>query len=161
MKPILTFSVLLTALLLFGLPGAALAQDPTPVIPDDDVNAIAREMYCPVCENIPLDVCGTQACHQWREQIRQMLAEGMTEAQIKDSFARQYGDQVLATPPAEGFNWLVYIVPPVLIAIGAGVVVVALRNWRRVESPAEAGGPADEVDAHYVERLEEELRKRG
>jgi cytochrome c-type biogenesis protein CcmH len=40
------------------------AQQPTPS--DDQVNAIARQLYCPVCENTPLDVCPTTACHQWR-----------------------------------------------------------------------------------------------
>ena len=38
----------------------ALAQD-APVT-DDEVNEVARDLYCPVCENTPLDVCPTQAC---------------------------------------------------------------------------------------------------
>ena len=62
--------------LLFALP--ALAQDTPPIDPDidtsaitdDQVNAIANQLYCPVCENIPLDTCGTLACEDWREEIR-------------------------------------------------------------------------------------------
>ena len=43
--------------------GAAFAQEATPIpVTDDQVNAIAHDLYCPVCENTPLDVCGTQAC---------------------------------------------------------------------------------------------------
>jgi cytochrome c-type biogenesis protein CcmH/NrfF len=49
------------------------AQQPIPS--DDEVNAIARQLFCPICENTPLDVCPTQACHDWRELIRQMLAK--------------------------------------------------------------------------------------
>ncbi len=140
----------------------ARAQEATPIIPDDEVNAIAAEMYCPVCENIPLDVCGTQACHQWRELIRQRLAEGWTEQQIKDDFVRQYGDRVLAEPPAEGFNWLVYIMPPVVILAGIFLLVRLLRLWRATPHPVQAGGGDDpDVDERYVRRLEEELRKRG
>jgi len=41
------------------------AQKPTPS--DDEVNAIARQLFCPICQNIPLDVCPTQACADWRE----------------------------------------------------------------------------------------------
>ena len=52
----------------------AFAQSPTPS--DDDVNRIAHQLYCPVCENVPLDVCGTQACAQWRELIREKLGQG-------------------------------------------------------------------------------------
>ena len=42
------------------------AQGSTPT--DDEVNAIARQLYCPVCENTPLDVCPTDACKEWREE---------------------------------------------------------------------------------------------
>ncbi|MDP1779752.1 MAG: cytochrome c-type biogenesis protein CcmH, partial [Anaerolineales bacterium] len=59
----------------------AFAQDNVPT--DDEVNAIAQQLYCPVCENTPLDVCPTEACRQWRELIRLQLSQGMTEAEIK------------------------------------------------------------------------------
>ena len=78
---------------------------------DDDVNAVAKQLFCPVCENIPLDTCGTAACEQWRGIIREKLSEGWTEDQIKNYFVEQYGDRVLAEPPAQGFNWVVYLVP--------------------------------------------------
>lgn len=152
--------VLLGAAILTFSP--ARAQEDTPVIPDDEVNAIAAQMYCPVCENIPLDVCGTQACHQWRELIRQRLSEGWTEQQIKDDFVRQYGDRVLAEPPAEGFNWLVYIIPPAVILAGILLLIRLLRLWRSTPHPVQArGGDVPEVDERYVRRIEEELRKRG
>jgi cytochrome c-type biogenesis protein CcmH len=88
----------------------AFAQQPTPS--DDEVNAIAQQLFCPVCENTPLDVCDTEACRQWRDLIRQMLAEGKTETEIKQYFADNYGVRVLSEPPVAGFNWLAYIVPP-------------------------------------------------
>src|SRR3972149_667152 len=85
---------------------ASVAVQPPPPS-DDEVNAIAHQLYCPVCENVPLDVCPTQACDQWRSTIRDKLAQGWSEAQIKDYFVEQYGARVLATPPASGLNWLV------------------------------------------------------
>src|SRR5512147_940469 len=81
----------------------ALAQSGTPS--DDEVNAIARKLYCPVCESTPLDVCPTQACKEWRELIRTMLAEGKTEDEILQHFVDQYGARVLAEPPKEGGFW--------------------------------------------------------
>ena len=72
-------------LLLIALTSVALAQNGTPPAPTpaarqqvtaDDVNRIAKQMYCPVCENEPLDACRTAACQQWRAQIGQMLSEG-------------------------------------------------------------------------------------
>jgi cytochrome c-type biogenesis protein CcmH len=137
--------------------GTSLAQQPTPS--DDAVNAIAKQLYCPVCENIPLDVCPTQACAQWRDLIREKLAAGWSERQIKDYFVEQYGDRVLGTPPTHGLNWFVYVSPPVAILAGAYILYSVLNSWR---NPTGSGAklpippPADE----YVSRLEEEVRKR-
>src|SRR5512143_1056956 len=125
-------ATLLTLLLALLLASAAFAQDTPPSPSDDQVNAIARQLYCPVCENIPLDVCGTQACAQWRELIREKLAAGWSEAQIKQYFVDQYGDRVLGAPPARGLNWLVYIVPPLAILAGVYILYRAMRSWRQV-----------------------------
>jgi cytochrome c-type biogenesis protein CcmH len=141
--------------------GGALAQVTNPQPPSDDqVNAIARELYCPVCENIPLDVCGTQACAQWRELIREKLSQGWNEAQIKQYFVDQYGDRVLATPPARGLNWLVYIVPPVAILAGIFILYRAFQSWRQPVVPEiQPEAPSVQAD-EYAMRLEEELSKR-
>lgn len=127
---------------------------------DDQVNAIAKQLYCPVCENIPLDVCPTQACAQWRELIREKLSAGWTEAEIKTYFVAQYGDRVLASPPATGLNWLVYIIPPLVIIAGAYILYRALLAWRQAppELP-DQNQPEDEADDEYVARIEEELRR--
>jgi cytochrome c-type biogenesis protein CcmH len=156
-KITLTLCIIISVLTLLLLPGTVAAQGGEPT--DDEVNAIAKQLYCPVCENIPLDVCPTQACAQWREIIRQKLVEGWTEDQIKQYFVDQYGDRVLATPPARGLNWLVYVLPPVVIVLGAYVLFRAVRGWRQppvTEAPVPSTAPEDP----YIVRLEEELEKR-
>ncbi len=171
MNPILKthnkrFSIILMAALFLSLalPHIAAAQDPTPSA--DDVNAIAKQLYCPVCENIPLDACSTQACVQWRGIIRDKLAEGWSEKEIKQYFVDQYGDRVLAEPPREGLNWLVYIVPPVAFLAGAYLLFKSFRTWRTaasdeviVEKRNISTMTKSEIDA-YVLQLEEELRNR-
>jgi cytochrome c-type biogenesis protein CcmH len=151
---------------------AATAQQSTPS--DDDVNAIARQLYCPVCENTPLDVCPTTACHQWRELIRQMLAEGKSEAEIKQYFVDYYGARVLSEPPVTGINWFVYIVPPVAFLAGVTLLFLAFRTWKRKPQLDQAidqnppGGldsaspkePDITGDEKYITRLEDELKKR-
>ncbi len=159
-------TVWLVLLLLSGLfsLGQASAQAPTPS--DDQVNAVARQLYCPVCENIPLDVCPTQACAQWRELIREKLAQGWSDTQIKQYFVAQYGDRVLGTPPAHGLNWLVYLLPPIAILIGVFILFRAFQTWRAPAQPANPAGtvlpsnPGVEKDDEYIRRLEDELRKR-
>ncbi len=153
--------ILLPLLLALLFTGTALAQDTVPPPPSDDqVNAIAKQLYCPVCENIPLDVCGTQACAQWRELIREKLSQGWSEAQIKKYFVDQYGDRVLATPPAHGLNWLVYLVPPVAIVAGFYILYRALKAWKQPPPQATGEPPVSSQSDEYILRLEEELKKR-
>lgn len=159
----LSFTFLLAALLAILLPLESVqAQDLPPQGPtDDEVNAIAKQLYCPVCENIPLDVCPTQACAQWRELIREKLAAGWAEDEIKTYFVAQYGDRVLAQPPASGLNWLVYIIPPLAIIGGIYILYRALRAWSQpAQDIAEDVPQVEPDDDDYVARIEEELRQR-
>ncbi len=145
----------LASLLLAGV-GTVQAQDEQPT--DDQVNTVAKGLYCPVCENVPLDVCPTPACKQWRDTIRDQLAQGWTKGQIEQFFVDQYGDRVLGTPPATGLNWLVYLLPPLVFVAGAVILAGVFRGWRKpLVSTIESASPDDP----YLDRVEEELRRRG
>jgi cytochrome c-type biogenesis protein CcmH len=148
-------------LIAMGLAGVRIslvsAQNKTPVT-DDQVNEVARQLYCPVCENIPLEVCSTTACAQWRDLIREKLGQGWTADQIKEYFVTQYGDRVLAQPPKRGLNWLIYVVPPIVILVALVLLVRSMRKMHTSSSvpPVSASPSADE----YLTRVEEELRQR-
>ena len=151
--------VLLFTLVLAGLLTTSVsAQGPTPT--DDEVNRIAKQLYCPVCESTPLDVCPTEACRQWRDLIRTMLAEGKNEEEIKQYFVAQYGVRVLSEPP----NRLVtYLVPAVAILLGVLMLLRGFQMWMKpsvteadVENMEQEAGPATDP---YIARLEEELKK--
>jgi cytochrome c-type biogenesis protein CcmH len=130
MRKISTF---LFSLILFGLmimpTSLVVAQEPTPVT-DDQVNEVASQLYCPVCENISLDVCATTACAQWRDLIRSKLEAGWSKDQIEAYFATQYGDRVLAAPPKRGMNWLVYILPPAVVLLGLVFLTRSVQRMR-------------------------------
>ena len=155
-------SVLLIIILLCLLPfGGVFAQESDPSYPsDNDVNVIASQLYCPVCENVPLDVCGTQACAQWRELIREKLVEGWTEEQIKEYFSTQYGDRVLAEPPARGLNWLVYVIPPLVFIAGVIFLYRGFIAWRKMGDDEDITeiDSEPEIEDEYITRLEEELK---
>ena len=163
---VLTFGIL--ALLAAARAAQAQGATPPPGTPqsgaqatptDNDVNRVARQMYCPVCENIPLDVCPTKACADWRETIREKLAAGWTDQQIMDYFVTQYGERVLANPSARGFNILLWVIPPVVLVGGVIFLWFFFRRAARQASlapPAEPTAPTDK----YVAELEKELEKR-
>ena len=126
---------LVLALLLALLPAVALAQDDG-TITDDEVNEVAKDLYCPVCESTPLDVCPTQACADWRELIRTKLAAGETRQDVLDYFARQYGDGVLADPPRHGASLVVLWVLPVLVVLLGALLFARLLRSMRATGPA-------------------------
>lgn len=153
------FALLLAVCISLSAAKLALAQQPTPS--DNEVNVIAKQLFCPVCENVPLDVCPTQACEQWRDLIREKLAEGWDEERIKSYFVEQYGARVLASPPAEGLNWLAYLVPPIAILSGAYILFRAMKSWQKPAPEVVEQNELPEVpDDEYIARLEEELRRR-
>jgi cytochrome c-type biogenesis protein CcmH len=131
MKPNILFSLafILAASLLAVV--VVRAQEGEPRVPtDDEVNAIAKKLYCPVCPNTPLDVCETQACKDWRAQIRDQLAAGWNEQQIMDYFVQQYGERVLGEPQRSGFSSMVWVLPLIAVLMGLVIVWQVLRSWR-------------------------------
>lgn len=149
---------ILLVLIAFVFAKPAFAQDKFPT--DDDVNKVAKQLYCPVCESTPLDVCPTEACRQWREVIRTMLADGKSEAEIKQYFATQYGVRVLNVPPNP---WLTYFVPGVVILIGAALLFRGFQLWRKplatASTPVQEEAPPVQQD-EYLAKMEAELKKR-
>jgi cytochrome c-type biogenesis protein CcmH len=161
-----TFFSILFLFSLLALAVAPVLAQGAETVTDDDVNEVAREIYCPVCESTPLDVCQTQACADWRELIRTKLAEGETQQEIFQYFADQYGDRVLARPPASGINLLVWLWP--VVAFGAGAFIFS-RYLRGLRAAAGEGGAAVEetavspetpADDDYAARIEQELQKK-
>lgn len=145
--------------------GTVQAQDGAGTVSDDEVNAVARELYCPTCESTPLDVCPTQTCSDWRELIRQQLAEGQSKEEILDYFLANFGPQVLKEPPQEGFNLAVWVVPVVLIAVSGVFFALYLRRLKvagTVTPPATPSAPsaaATPLDP-YRDQIERELLNR-
>src|SRR5919106_6652515 len=152
----LLFAILL-ALAFTLMPRAAFAQGPTPT--DDEVNRIAKQLYCPVCESTPLDVCPTEACRQWRELIREMLTQGKSEAEIKQYFVEHYGPQVLNEPPNRLAS---YLVPVAAFLLGTFLLFRGFQMW--IKPPITEAGPtpaeqeAKLVHDPYIAKLEEELK---
>lgn len=141
---------------------SASAQEPTPTPASrpaaDDVNRVAAQLYCPVCENEPLDVCQTPACVQWKAQIAQYLREGRSDDEIVQIFVDQFGLRVKADPLAE--TPILWMGPIVAAIVGAIVAVRIIRRmtWRgqAAESPpASSTSTGDE----YEDRVERELKQ--
>jgi cytochrome c-type biogenesis protein CcmH len=139
-------------------------------ITPNEVNDVARELWCPLCSGVRLDACELKACDQMKEVIAIKLAEGEDTDSIRDYFVAQYGPQVLGEPPWEGFNWLAWTLPFVVLALGGYFLWNTLRRMvrpaptaatasgaRQGTNPAQVDGPDDE----YGRKLAEELKRYG
>lgn len=137
------------------------AQGKEPDFPtDNDVNAIAKQLYCPVCPNTPLDVCETKACQDWRAQIKDQLIDGWSEEEIIDYFVEQYGERVLAEPKRSGFTSLLWIFPVIGIILGIFIVWQILLTWRSAQKTQTIPRtPEHQISREILNQIEEELKE--
>lgn len=138
---------------------SASAQQPEPNV-DDRVMQISKGLYCPVCVGVPLDVCETQACVQWRALIREKLLAGESEEQIRQYFIAQYGERVLGAPPPEGFNLSAYILPAFALLLGAIILFWTARGWLKRPPASNVPVAVSRVSGEYAERIARELKAR-
>ena len=147
--------------LLLALILTASAQDNA--VSDNAVNSVAQKMYCPVCENIPLDECQTRACIDWKEEIRVQLAAGQSEQAVIESFVRRFGDQVVGVPQDPILRALTALVPllSALLAIAVGIATfIRFGQHRQLTMAQESQPTAGATEEQSRKRLEEDLLAR-
>jgi cytochrome c-type biogenesis protein CcmH len=150
----------IAAISLFIAVNRVSAQEPKPTPSDDEVLAVAKKLYCPVCPNTPLDVCETQACQDWRAQIKDQLGQGWTEQQILDYFVAQYGERVLAEPQRSGFTSLVWVLPIIAALLGCVIVWQVLKNWKSQNAkPVSVNNTLQGISPETLARIEKELKE--
>jgi cytochrome c-type biogenesis protein CcmH len=109
-----------------------LADDPAL---EDAMLRIANDLRCLVCQNETIAASHADLAVDLRNQIRQQLRAGRTEAQIKEYMVDRYGDFVLYRPPMKPLTWALWIGPFVLLAAMLVWYVRLLRRRARVAPP--------------------------
>lgn len=150
--------LLLVLGLFFAIPSFAQTD-----VTDDDVNRVAHELFCPTCESIPVDVCPTEVCTDWRNEIRRQLEAGATDEEILDYFAARYGTGVLANPPAEGLGIFFWIGPILVVVLG---LFIFGRQMQKLQTEAKSKSidnsetaPTQSTGDPYRDRIEQELNR--
>lgn len=122
----------------------ALLASPGPVWADaldDQARAIARELQCPVCENVTVADSGSPLAEQMRGIIRQKLEAGESKEQILQYFVDRYGPGILARPQPSGLGLGAWWMPAIGLLAGAGVLYLVLSRSRG--SPADTASDSD------------------
>ena len=100
--------------------------------------ALTMELRCTVCQNQNLADSDAPLAQDLRRRIHEMMLEGKNDDEIKMFLVERYGDFVLYRPPFQGNTLALWLIPLVLLGVGAIAVAIAVRN--RSQSPAQSQG---------------------
>lgn len=101
--------------------------------------ALMREVRCVACENEPVSQSSAPIAEDMRARIREMVAEGASDAEIRDWFVSRYGEFVLFRPPARDLaSWLLWGFPFILLGAGVAIGIVLALNAKRKSGEVEA-----------------------
>ncbi|MFN8123906.1 MAG: cytochrome c-type biogenesis protein [Thermoleophilia bacterium] len=130
----------------------------SPALGDVDIKGLEKELRCITC-NTPLDISNAPSALDMKEYIREKAAAGWTKDQIKDALVAQFGREVLATPPKEGFDLVAWLVPGIAVAAGLAAIPFLTRAWARRGGarPAPAGADATEEERARLQRELDDL----
>jgi cytochrome c-type biogenesis protein CcmH len=145
--------VLLIALLTLAVGGVPAAVS----VSEDAVHDVAAQLRCVVCQSLSVADSPSETAHQMKAIIRERLAAGESPEQVKAYFVEKYGTWILLSPPRQGFNLLVWIVPFAGLAGGLALVLILVRRWSR--RPA-TGTDAMPLSADMRARIQREMSER-
>ncbi len=86
------------------------------------------EIRCVVCQNQTIKDSNVFLASDLRREIRRMMAEGMSDAQITDFLVARYGEFVLYNPRKSGKTLILWITPALLIGVGGFIIVRVVRE---------------------------------
>jgi cytochrome c-type biogenesis protein CcmH len=128
--------------------GNAAAADPP------RASDLEAELVCPTCATT-LDQSSSPIAERMKLHIRQRIAAGDSEQEIKDALVAEFGPAVLARPRDDGFGLLAWLLPLAGAAAAIAAVAVLVRGWSR-RAPDDAEPP---LDPELERRVDDELAR--
>jgi cytochrome c-type biogenesis protein CcmH len=148
----LTLAAVLAVALTAGTASAVAAS------PALDYSGIVSQFMCTECHE-PLNQVNSPEAISEKQYLQGLVTRGLTLGQIKTAMVDQYGSQVLARPPASGFNLTIYILPPAVFLGGLALLAYTLPKWRERSRRAAATpiAGAAPLEPDEAKRLDDEL----
>ncbi|WP_313454522.1 cytochrome c-type biogenesis protein [Brevundimonas sp.] len=146
---LLAAAPILALMLTAAEPPAAPDRPLTDVAQEARAQALFKGVRCVVCQHEAIADSPAGVAGDMRRLIREEIASGATDQQVRDDLVRRFGDYVLFTPPMRIGTWLLWFGPFALV-LTAGAAL-ALNARRRVAEPTP-------LSAEEERRLENILR---
>jgi len=129
----------------------------------DRAKVIGHRMICMCgCKQI-LAECNHVGCTMSTSMLHRLDAEvasGKSDDLILQSFVQQFGAEVIAEPPAKGFNWLAWIMPFAVVGAGFLVVRTVITRWSRpILATSGAATPGCAPDPAMLDRIRRETEE--
>ena len=125
-------SLRLALLALLIAASAAFAVQPDELLPDPTLEARARalssELRCLVCQNQSIDDSDATLAKDIRVLIRERIAKGESNDEVRDFLVSRYGDFILLKPPLKPETWLLWLSAPLTLGLGALAIFYATRR---------------------------------
>ena len=102
---------------------------------EQEAERIEGLLIAPCCWRQPVVDHFSPAADKVRSEIRSMLAAGSTREEILERYIAEYGQRILAKPPARGFSLLAYFLPLLFLIVGAAVAVAVVKKLRSPKEP--------------------------
>jgi cytochrome c-type biogenesis protein CcmH len=119
-------------------------SEPLAPVLEARVQQLGKELRCAVCQGLSVADSPSSMARAQLDKIRELVADGKTDQQVRDYFVARYGEWVLLQPKAEGFNWFVWL-GPVALLLGGGYVIS--RQVVRAPAPSAPATPAAPASA--------------
>ena len=125
----------LALLLLVFLSAPIAAKEAAPAAADPvlekRVMTLAEELRCLVCQNQTLAESNAPLAEDLRNQVREKMRQGKSDAEVVDFLVERYGDFVLYRPPLKATTILLWFGPLLLLAVGFAVLLRRVRRRRQ------------------------------
>jgi cytochrome c-type biogenesis protein CcmH len=135
-----------------------------PSMSAEERDALEHRIRCQCGCTLDVFTCRTtdfscQVSPAMHRDVMALVAGGYDAPEILDAFVKAYGEQALMAPPRQGFNLVGYVLPGFAVFIGAIVLLVMIRRWRRPHaSPASPLGAQLDATPDELRRIEAAVR---
>ncbi|GAA5171462.1 cytochrome c-type biogenesis protein [Viridibacterium curvum] len=105
------------------------------------VMKLAETLRCLVCQNQSIAESNADLANDLKRQVREMIAAGKSDDEIRDYMVERYGDFVLYDPPVKTSTLLLWGGPATLLLLALGgfaLTVRARRNQQTTTSLSDA-----------------------
>jgi cytochrome c-type biogenesis protein CcmH len=116
------------------------------------------EIMAPCCYGGPVADHESDAAKQVKLQIAQLITEGKTREEVLDMYVAIYGERILASPRAQGFNVMAYWMPPIILIVGV-LLVVFVINRLSVSSAKPVRVAKNNFGDEFFNKIDQEMRE--